>query len=100
MESETWKLALDIYLPELTDRLPTVIDDLIRRMKRHISNDEYYRIRDITNPGNKIERLVDAISTRKVEDFDAFCKALDAVKQNDLAEKLSKSSNSCVLLCS
>ena len=99
MESETWKVALDNYLPELTDRLPSVIDDIIRRMKRHISNDEYYKIRDIINPGCKIERLLDAISTRKVEDFNAFCKALDAVKQSDLAEKLSKSSNSYVLLC-
>lgn len=91
MESETWKGALDKHLPELTERLPSVIDDVIRRIKRHISHNEYLKIKSITDPADKIEELLNAIRSRTLQDFYAFCEALVAVKQNDLAEKLSES---------
>lgn len=87
--AESWKKALDIHLSELTERLASVIDDVVRKMKCHISNGEYQRIKNTSNPAQKIEAFLDAISTRTIQDFDAFCEALVAVKQNDLAEKLS-----------
>ena len=89
--AETWRDALDDHLIELTDRLPTVIDDVIRRMKRHISNEEYCSLKSIGNPAEKIETLMDAIRARTAQHFNAFCDALVAVKQKDLAEKLSES---------
>ena len=103
MESKTWKEALDNHLFEFTERLPNVIDEIIRRMKSHISNEEYHKMKSVTNPMERIETLVNAISTRTIKDFTAFCKALVAVKQNDLADKLSKSQRiilpyNCVIL--
>jgi len=93
MESETWKEALDSHLVELTERLTSVIDGVIRRMKLHISTQEYHQIKSIMNPAEKIEALLSAISTRTIKEFKVFCEALVDVKQNDLAEKLSKSLN-------
>ena len=91
MGSKTWKEALDEHLVEFTERLPNVIDEIIRRMRRHISNEEYQKMKSILNPIERIETLVDSISTRTIEHFNDFCQALVDVKQNDLAEKLSKS---------
>ena len=91
MESKTWKEALDEHLVEFTERLPNVIDEVIMRMRRHFSNKEYQKMKSIVNPMDKIETLVDSISTRTIEQFNDFCQALVDVKQNDLAEKLSKS---------
>ena len=91
MESNTWKEALDKYWAELTERLSSVIDDVVRKMKCHISHSEYNKIKSKADPADKIEVFLDAISSRTSQDFDAFCEALVAVKQNDLAEKLSES---------
>ena len=90
MESKSWKEALDVYWAELTERLSSVIDGVVRKMKCHISHSEYQKITSNTDPTNKIEAFLNAISSRTSRDFDAFCEALVAVKQNDLAEKLSK----------
>ena len=91
MESSTWKEALDTYWDELTERLSSVIDDVIRKMKRHISHSEYNKIKSKGDPADKVEAFLVAINSRTSKDFDAFCEALVAVKQNDLAEKLSES---------
>lgn len=93
MESETWKEALDKHLVELTERLPTVIDDVMRRMICHVSQNEYSKIKSISDPAERIETLLNAIKSRTRQDFDAFCEALVAVKQIDLAEKLKNHSN-------
>ena len=103
MESETWKEALNKHLVELTERLPTVIDDVMRRMICHVSQNEYSKIKSISDPAERIETLLNAIKSRTRQDFDAFCEALVAVKQNDLAEKLSESQNifiKCLFICS
>lgn len=102
MESETWKDALDKHLVELTERLPTVIDDVMRRMKSHVSQNEYSKIKSISDPAERIETFVNAINSRTRQDFDAFCEALVAVKQNDLAKTLSESQNiliNCLFIC-
>ena len=91
MGSKTWKKALHEHLVDFTERLPNVIDDIIRRMRHHISDEEYYKMKSIANPLERIETFVNSISTRTIEQFKDFCKALVDVKQNDLAEKLSKS---------
>ena len=90
MESKPWKEALNKHLVEFTDRLPSVIDDIIRRMRCHISNEEYEEMKCV-NRIKRVEALIDSIRTRTIEQFNDFCQALVDVKQNDLAEKLSKS---------
>ena len=86
-EKQRIQSALDQHGYDITLQLSPVIDGLVLKLKKDISEVEYNNITSENNSMKKVQLLLESIRTRP-HIFGVFCNALKELKHNDLATTL------------
>lgn len=85
---ESFRVAVDGLMEELTNSLHTVVDDLQTKLHSHFTEGERQNIDSARTNISKVKALITAVKTKSIETYERFLAALDECNHTDVATKL------------